>query len=293
MENLDRMEKFFKYDIEIKNILYKSAPKEEYRYDRDSKIEYSNLLFTSINDIDFYLKNIVNNFDFSQDDKKYVKDFIQSIKVELIKCGFDYNKLEKFYNICFSDMREELVNEVANNCYGYGGMGVSLSRAKSINELLHVIHQTIINNENNYESLPIIDERKEDGITLYGKENEIARSIFKAFPSDLISTFINIMSLSNDKVVIMVRDYGYALVIELDKEKDSDKYYVRYFIPKICNVDMVNALKGVNKVDKNSRYTVGIFETSLDKLPFEIVDFVRKVPTDDDLEIIQKYNRTK
>lgn len=89
------------------------------------------------------------------------------------------------------------------------------------------------------------------------------------------------MSISDDRVIMMVRDIGHALSIEIEKE--NDKYYIRYFIPKVCNIDMVNSLKGVKKVKKGDNYTVGIFETSLEKLPFDLVDFISKVPTDIDM----------
>ena len=43
---------------------------------------------------------------------------------------------------------------------------------------------------------------------------------------------------------------------------------------------MVNSLKGVNKVTRDSKYTVGVFETNLENLTFNLVDFISKVPTD-------------
>lgn len=82
---------------------------------------------------------------------------------------------------------------------------------------------------------------------------------------------------------MMVRDRGHALSIEIEKE--NDKYYVKYFIPKICNIDMVNSLKGVNKVTRDSKYTVGVFETDLERLPFEIINFISKVPMDNHMFI--------
>ena len=79
----------------------------------------------------------------------------------------------------------------------------------------------------------------------------------------------------------MIRDLGHALTIEIDIE--DNKCMIRYFIPKICNIDMINSLKGVKKVKKGDNYTVGMFECTLEKLPFELVDFISKVPTDMDM----------
>jgi hypothetical protein len=209
------------------------------------------------------------------------------LKKELINCGYDFNKLSNFYNIFFANMSEELINNVGENCVGYSLFNsINLNSAKSINEILHVIHQTIINNQNILQSLPKLSEKnnyENSAITLYGKENESARNIFKKFPKELSCGCTDIVSLSNDRIIMMIRDRGHALSIEIEKE--NNMYYVRYFIPKICNIDMVNELKGVNKVNKESQYTVGVFETSLEKLPFEIIDFISKVPMDKDMFI--------
>ena len=189
----------------------------------------------------------------------------------------------------FSNMNEKLVNEVGENCVGYKIFrGVDLSKGKSLNEILHIVHQTVINNEKNLNSLPKLQEKvNNDGetITLYGSMNEVASIIFNNFPKELSCGITEIVSLSNNNVVIMVRDRGHALSIEIEKE--NDKYYVKYFIPKINNVDMVNNLKGVRKVTDESKFTTGIFETNLENLPFNLVDFISKVPTDFDSPYMQ------
>ena len=41
MDSLENMEKFFKYDIEIKKIINKVVPKEEYKYNKETIMEYS------------------------------------------------------------------------------------------------------------------------------------------------------------------------------------------------------------------------------------------------------------
>ena len=285
-ENLEKMEKFFKYNLEIKNILYNTMPKETDKYNKDTIIEYSDKLFKALNDIEYYVNTMLENFSFVEKDKEYFKNFIKALKNELIKCGYDYNKLTKFYEVCFSNMSEELIDKVGNEIKGgvYIGYGVSLDEAKSLNEVLHVVHQTIVNDENNYRNLPIISQKQNyegNSVTLYGKENEISNKIFNFIPYTLSSDYVEIMSLSNDKVILMVRDVGHALSIEIEKE--NDKYYVRYFIPKICNIDMINSLKGVKKVKKGDNYTVGVFESTLEKLPFELIDFISNVPTDMDM----------
>lgn len=284
-EELQNIEKFFKYNFEIKKILHTTIPKEEYKYSGDILIEYSDKLFQALNDVEYYMNVILEKFNFSNGDKTYFQNFIKALKDELIKSGYDFNKLKNFYNVFFANMSEQLVNSVGENCVGYSLIhGIPLKEAKSINEILHVVHQTIVNNQNVLQSLPKLEEKKNNEnyeIILYGKENIAARTLYESFPKELSCGFTDIVSLSNDRIIMMVRDRGHALSIEIEKE--NDKYYVRYFIPKICNIDMVNSLKGVNKVAKDSKYTVGVFETNLERLPFEIVDFISKVPTDADM----------
>ena len=45
---------------------------------------------------------------------------------------------------------------------------------------------------------------------------------------------------------MMVRDLGHALSVDIDISKD-DEIIVKYFVPKICNMDMIQALPGINK----------------------------------------------
>lgn len=284
-DKLENMQKFFKYNIEIKNILYSTMPKETDRYNKESIIDYSDKLFRAINDIEYYINVTLENFNFSDEAKKYFKKFIGALKFELNKCGYNFDRLKKFYEVCFANMNEELINEVGENCVGYSlYRGMNLSKAKSFNEILHVVHQTIVNNEKNLQSLPKIEEKKNQTgypISLYGKDTELCKMLFNNFPLELSCGWTDIVSLDDNNIIMMVRDRGQALSIEIVKE--NDKYYIKYFIPKICNIDMVNDLKGVRKVTRDSKFTTGIFETNINNLSFELVDFISKVPTDADM----------
>ena len=289
-ENFNKMEKFFKYNLEIKNILHKLVPKEENMYNKEYSIEYSDKLFKALNDIEYYINVIIKGFDFSEEERKYFNNLVKAMKQELINCGYDFRKLKHFYEVCISDMSENLINEVGENCVGYKIVrGVPLSKVKTINEVLHVVHQTIINNEKILTKLPKLQEKINDSgypISLYGKSNEVSIKIFNEFPIKLSCGWTEIVSLNNDTIIMMIRDRGHSLSIEIEKEKTTGKYYVKYFIPKICNVEMVNCLKGVTKVTNESKYTVGIFETTSENLSFELIDFISKVPTDDDIPFV-------
>lgn len=283
-ENLEKMQKFFKYNLKIKNILYNTMPNEIDKYNKESIMDYSDKLFKAINDIEYYIDVTLNNFNFSYEDKKYLNNFIKAIKSELIKCGYNFDELKKFYEIFFANMSEELVNEVGSNCIGYYiWSGVSLSKAKSLNEILHVVHQSIVNNERYLQAMPKILEKENDNndsITLYGIQTELANMVFNSFSNSLDCGIADIVSLSDNNIIMMVRDRGHALSIEIEKE--NEKYYIKYFIPKINNVDMVNELKGVRKVDDKSKFTTGIFETNLEDLNNNLIDFIEHVPTDFD-----------
>ena len=56
--------------------------------------------------------------------------------------------------------------------------------------------------------------------------------VFNSIPFALSSDYVEIMSISDDMAILMIRDVGHALSIEIEKE--NDRLFVRYFIPKIC-----------------------------------------------------------
>ena len=83
---------------------------------------------------------------------------------------------------------------------------------------------------------------------------------------------------------MMIRDRGHALTIEIDI--DGNDAIIKYFIPKLCNINMINSLPGVNKV-KNTEVigTTGMFKTSVNDLSNKLYHFISMVPTDSDMFI--------
>ena len=79
----------------------------------------------------------------------------------------------------------------------------------------------------------------------------------------------------------MVRDRGHALSIEITL--NNDKARIEYFIPKLWNIDMINKLPGVNKVDNNSVGATGVIEVDKNELPQVLFNFISKVPMDSDM----------
>lgn len=277
------IEMFFDADLKIKEILYNTLFREEDCYDESTLASYSDKLYSAINEIEFYINKIVSIYFSYEID--YCHDYFSELRSKLADAGYDRDRLKKFYEVYFSNMREELVNQVGTSCIGYYLFsGVPFSNATSINELLHIIHQSIVNNRDNFKELPVTFSKKNlEGydIILYGDNNYLARDIYESFDEALDCGTTDIVSFK-DRILMMVRDRGHALSIEI--EEKSDKCFVKYFIPKICNVEMVNALKGVKRVDSSSRYTIGMFYVSNEELASQLMDFISKVPTDSDMD---------
>ena len=158
-----------------------------------------------------------------------------------------------------------------------------INEANTINEILHVCHHMIVNNENIYQYMPKINQKEnydDCSINLYGKLNNISERIYNAFSKELECGDTDIISLDN-KILIMIRDRGHALMIEMTLYEDE--VMVNYYIPKICNLDMVNQLRGVDKVNKESQYAIGKFVEKYEKIEEEIIKFISMVPTDSDI----------
>ena len=170
---------------------------------------------------------------------------------------------------------------------GYNLLGV-INQNVSINGLLHIIHSFVMNNEGLYQSVDSLGQKMNEGeypIELRGNpNNQIAVSIFEGFPMSLDVAWTDIVALKN-KTLIMVRDRGHALTIEV--EEYSDGVMIRYFIPKLCNIDMINALPGINKVPSSAGVFDGArgeFISSKEEISNNIYNFIARVPTDLDME---------
>lgn len=284
MNNLQKIEKFFEYDMKIKKLLSDLVPNKMYQYDQNEVNKYYNKLYETIDEITYYLEFICNMYSFNTE---YIKEFSDKIKQELLNTSINMKSLSEFFEKYFSDMDKSFIDLLNRECFGYKlEKNISFNDANTFNELIHLLHKKIVNDEKILNKIPLIEERtnkNSEEIYLRGNMNEDALRIFISLGNiDIGET--NIISLK-DKIILMVRDVGHALLIEINKTEDN-KYLVEYFIPKICNVDMVNELKGVRKVNENSKYTNGIFETN--NLSIDVADFISKVPTDLDMVINQK-----
>ena len=282
---LEEMEKFFKSDINIKKILLNVAPKEINAYDKDACITYGTKLFDALKDLEYEFSDVTIGLSVN----KYANSILKKCYDELIKSNYSFERMKSIYQRYLSNMDEKLIDDVREELCGYSFCSpIKLyEQSKSINELLHVAHSYITNNEEYLQAIPTLEEKvntQDYPITLRGEENELAKHIFDEIPEDMDVGYTDIVSLSkNNKILMMVRDRGHALSIEIDEEKDNNDVWVKYFIPKICNLEMVNNLRGVNKVTKEDKTTIGGFRSNKDNIVQELIDFIGKVPTDSDM----------
>jgi len=283
-ENLKRLEKFFKYNLEIKEILHNCVFINT--NDDKSLTNYKDRLYQSLKNIEYYLIQIIEMFFYSERTINNIKYKFKAYYKSLETCSHDKQKLKNFYKIVFSNIDEQLLKKIGENYCGYYQFRDFniIEDANTINELLHVFHHMIVNNENYYQNLPQLTKKENNQkspIILYGHENPISRKIYNNFPIDLECGWTDILSLDN-KVLMMIRDRGHALTIEIDKI-NNDEVIVKYYIPKICNINIINKLRGVKKVTEESEYTSGQFKTSIDNIDKDIIKFISMVPTDSDI----------
>lgn len=279
----------FQLDLQIKNLMYNLAPKNEYGYGFEALIEYDDKLYQGMKTMKDMLNQMILINNLGEPFNTYLNNIFSHTDNELMFAQGDFNNLSNFYKNKISSMRKDFINSVNENCFGYGGDNMNkVINPLSINELLHLIHTSITRDEKMYQSMPIIEQGKidEGDIFLYGVDNQMGRDIFNILSNIKIASQIDILSLNNS-LFIMARDLGHSLTIEITSEKEVIK--ISYYIPKICNVEMTNALIGVEKVNEKSEYTRGMIICNKENYLDKLYTLVSKVPTDDDLEILNKY----
>ena len=146
------------------------------------------------------------------------------------------------------------------------------------------MHASIMNNENILQSIPVISEKINSHkypITLRGNSFEHFNKLLELFPLDLDVSWTDMVCINEKKLIMMVRDRGHALTIEITLNSNTAR--IEYFIPKLCNIEMINSLPGINKVNEDSIGATGAFETDIDNLAESLFSFISKVPTDEDM----------
>lgn len=186
-------------------------------------------------------------------------------------------------------MTSGLDKELQKNLFGYNinrKEVESFEKCKTINDYLHAFHFYIVNNEKIFHSMPIIDRKinkDDEPIILFGKENDLSRDLFNKYPVELGTGEVDILSF-DDHLLMMIRDVGHALSV--DSTIENDNIRVSYFVPKSCNIEKVNKLKGVTKLDPLTSDmfspTNGEFVCKKEDFTSEMIDFISNVPTDID-----------
>lgn len=294
-EKIIKLQHFFSVDTKIKKEIYDIAPQSLNGYIGETSIsEYTDKLNDSLIYILSELKCVALDV-FGKESSIFNKVCYleQDIKTNFYSCGFDIEKLKSFYQKYISNMEPSFIDDVKRSYIGYyfGGGGVSpLKKASTINEILHLMHSRIINNEGLLQSIPLLnkkDNQHNNTISLRGIRNPMFEQLFMMFPTDLDCGITDMEIINEKTLIMMVRDRGHALSIEVTLNKDNAR--IEYFIPKICNVEMVNKIPGVNKVNDDSIGTTGTIEVEVKDLPTALFNFISMVPTD--MDIVHNYGR--
>lgn len=293
-EKIIKLQHFFETDLRIKKGMYNLAPAsikyldensiQKYTDELDELIMYMFTEFKCIS-VDIFGKesNVL--------DRIYYLENVT--KNNFYSCGFDIEKLKKLYNNCISNMKQEFINSVKDECVGYSFCGTnSIEQATSTNEVLHFIHSYIVNNENILQAMPLIKEKNNEyiyPITLRGVNVPKFNQLFEEFPSNMDVGWTDMVAINEKKLIMMVRDRGHALSIEVSLNGDIAR--IEYFIPKLCNIEMINKLPGVNKVNSDSIGATGVIEVAINDLSSTLFNFISKVPTDSDMTVEYGMNK--
>lgn len=282
---LMKLQHFFEADLMIKKEMLNIAPPSDDQY--YDVVKYSNKVNDFLDYIFSELKCISSDiFGLESLVMEKITTMESDIKKMFYSCGCDINKLRLFYKDYISNMELKFINNVKKQCVGYSlwrGFSSAMG-AKTINEILHFLHSYILNNEYILNSMPLINEKKKDSdsvILLRGVKVQMFEQLFALFPKDLDVGMTDMVAVNERKLLMMVRDRGHALTIEITLNLQTAR--IEYFIPKICNVDMVNNLPGINKVNQESVGATGVIEVPISDLPNTLFSFISKVPTDSDI----------
>lgn len=290
MKNLEAMKEFFERDMKIKETLMSLAPTEADDYDELSRMEYVDKLEKELDSLEYDTLASIKKFGFGEELNNTIREYFANKKKSMAVGKYEAGICQKIYNSEFASMSENFIEEVKEGFVGYAFFSNPsklpgfVKKAKTVNELLHSIHSSIVNNDEILESMPQMGTKRntiEEPITLYGEENEVAEKIFKEFPLEMDCGITDIVSLKN-KVLMMIRDRGHALTIDMDTTNPKE-VEVKYFVPKLCNEEMIRKLPGINESSITKSGASGFFVSDKDKITKDLFDFIEKVPTDGDM----------
>ena len=285
MDELNKITTFLQYDLKLKKLMVDCAPDNS-----DDLVLASDEISKALKEMEIYLIDI--NKLHSCINESEVKVRMLKLQTELAECD-TIDKLKKFYRVKISDISSDFIDKVNTQSIGYyPSRSLPINEAESINEILHAIHHDLVNDEKTYDNLPLIAEKNisEDErykLKMYGNKNSVADAIFDIMSPSLGAGETKFLTINENEMIMMVKDKGYATTLEIEKEQD--KYYVNYFIPKITDVDYVNVLPGVRQITLEDRYTTGVFETTVENLPYKVASLIASIP--DDFQRIGKVNR--
>ena len=288
-ENLLALETFVKKDMQIKELLLRLAPSELDESSEQSRMQYVDKLYKNIGTLQEKFLTGIHGLNLGEDITEAIKAYFEKVKESFLNTRYDAGSCTRLYSSQFSGMDPNFVESVKKTCVGYAvdkGIDVIplLGNAKTVNELLHAIHSYVFNDENILQSMPIIGKKQNtigEPITLYGDDNKVAQKIFDEFPLEMDCGITDIIAL-NGKVLMMVRDRGHALTIDMDTSKEGN-VDVRYFVPKLCNIEMVENLPGINRSSITNNGATGFFTCTDEDIGKSLFSFIEKVPTDADI----------
>ncbi len=287
-QNLKALKTFIKTDLSIKNDLLQLAPNNADNFDEASKINYTDKLYQSLKYLEFDFKSIFEGFGLSEAVNESLTEFFNKTREQLAIGNYKNIDCREIFQKNFSNMSKDFIENVKKTFVGYtsfnlGDLNNSIKDAKTVNELLHSCHSYVMNNKELLSSITKISEKQNKfnyPIMLYGENTKQAEELFKKFPMDLDVGWTDIISLE-DQIFMMVRDRGHALTIDIDTSKDD--YFIKYFVPKLCNEDMINALPGINKDNISNNGASGSFICNNKEFTDKLFSFIEKVPTDSDM----------
>lgn len=290
---LNSLQHLFVADNKIKNEMMRYAIPKNLTLTREELVRYSNDLYNSV--VYMYEELIKISSDFLDNPLLLEKiDKQKSCFISELKRCDNTEQIRSIYKKYITDIDSDFVSDLKEECVGYtfNYPKKSIEKASTINEFLHLIHFYVMNNKDILQSCSKVSEKKNDDgidIRLFGGNYHLGELIFNSFPNSLDVGKTDIVSIFPNLVIMMIRDRGHALTLEITRE--DNQIFVNYFIPKICNVTMVNKLPGVVKVTDDSFATVGSFQSSTDDFLMNLYEFIEMVPTDLDM-IRERENRS-